>query len=79
MQQISEEHKQLEITGDILTNIFRNQNSYTIKLTGFEKIAFTYVDAIKQINIRYGLIYTKIGSPSDGLTKPKNKKFYVDF
>ena len=30
MQQIREEHKQLEINRDILTNKLQNQNSHTI-------------------------------------------------
>ena len=47
MQQIREEHKQLEIQRDILTNIIKNQNSQSINLTEFENKAFINVYAIK--------------------------------
>ena len=67
MQQISEEHKQLEINRDLLTNILKNQNSHTVNLTEFENITLIYVYALKQINTRYGSNYTIIGSLSDEL------------
>ena len=38
MQQIREEHKQLEKDRDIPRNILKNPNSHTINLIDFEKI-----------------------------------------
>ena len=35
MQQIRDEHKQLEISRDLLRNILKNQNSHTVNLTEF--------------------------------------------
>ena len=69
MQQIREEHKQYEINRDLLGNILRNQNSHTIHLTEFENITLIYVYALKQINTRYGMKYTIIGSISDELNE----------
>ena len=48
MQQIRDEHKQLEINRDLLTNILKNQNSLTINTTEFEKNTLIYVYALKQ-------------------------------
>ena len=67
MQQIREEHKQLETNTDLLTNILKNQNSHTVNLTEFENNTLIYVYALKQINTRYGRNYTIIGSISDEL------------
>ena len=67
MQQIRDEHIQLEINSDLLTNILRNQNSLTNNLTEFENNILIYVYALKQINTRYGRNYTIIGSISDEL------------
>ena len=67
MQQIREEHKQLEINRDLLTNILKNQNSHTVNLTEFENNTLIYVYALKKINTRYGRNYTIIGSISDEL------------
>ena len=67
MQQIRDEHKQLEIIRDLLGNILKKQNSHTINLTEFEINTFVYVCALKQINTRYGRNYTIIGSISDEL------------
>ena len=69
MQQIRDEHKQLEINRDLLGNILKNQNSHTINLTEFENNTLIYVYALKQINTRYGRNYTIIGSLSDELNK----------
>ena len=69
MQQIRDEHKRLEINRDILWNVLKNQNSYTITLTELENNTLIYVYALKQINTRYGLNYTIIGSLSDELNK----------
>ena len=69
MQQIREEHKQLEINRDILANILKNQNSHTINLTEIENKTFIYVYAHKQINKRYGMNYTIIGFISDELNE----------
>ena len=67
MQQIREEHRQLEINRDLLTNILKNQNSHTINLTEFKNNTLICVYALKQINTRYGMKYTIIGSISDEL------------
>ena len=67
MQQIREEHRQLEINRDLLTNILKNQNSHTINLTEFENNTLIYVYALKQIITRYGRNYAIIGSLSDEL------------
>ena len=69
MQQIRDEHKQLEINRDILSNILKNQNSHTINLTELENNTLIYVYALKQINTRYGPNYTIIGSLSDELNE----------
>ena len=69
MQQIRDEHKRLEINRDILSNVLKNQISYTINLTELENNTLIYVYALKQINTRYGLNYTIIGSLSDELNK----------
>ena len=69
MQQIRDEHKQLEINRDLLTNILKNQNSHTINLTKFENNTLIYVYALKQTNTRYGMNYTIIGSISDELNE----------
>ena len=37
MHQIREEHKQLEVNSNILSNIKKNQNSHTINITEIEK------------------------------------------
>ena len=67
MQQIRDEHKQLENNRNLLGNILKNQNSHTISLTEFENNTLIYVYALKQINTRYGWNYTIIGSISDEL------------
>ena len=67
MHQIRDEHKQLEINRDLLTNILKNQNSHTVNLTEFENHTLIYVYALKEINTRYGRNYTIIGSLSDEL------------
>ena len=67
MQQIREEHKQLEINRDLLTNILKNQNSHTINLTELENNTHIYLYALKKTNTRYGRNYTFIGSISDEL------------
>ena len=69
MQQIRDEHKQLENNRDLLGNILRNQNSYTINLTELENNTLIYIYALKQINTRYGMNYTFIGSVSDELNE----------
>ena len=69
MQQIREEHKQLEINRDLLTNILKNKNSHTINLTEFENNTLIFVYALKQINTRYVKNYTIIGSLSDELNE----------
>ena len=69
MQQIKEEHKQLEINRNILTNKFINQNSHTINPREFKNNTLFYVHAPKQINTRYGLNYTKTASFSDELNE----------
>ena len=69
MQQIREEHRQLEINRDILANILKNQNSLTTNPTEFENNTLIYVYALKQINTRYGPNYTIIGSLSDELNE----------
>ena len=69
MQQVREEHKQLEINGDSLTNISKNQKSHNINLTDFVNNTLIYVYALKQINTRYGLNFTKIGCLSDELNE----------
>ena len=67
MQQIRDDHKQLEINRNLLGNILKNQNSHTINLTEFENNTLIYVYALKQICTRYGRNYTIIGSISDEL------------
>ena len=69
MQQIREEHRHLEINRHILSNILKNQNSHTINLTELENKTLIYVCALKEINTRYGLNYTIIGSLSDELNE----------
>ena len=69
MQQIRDEHKQLEINRDLLTNILKKQNSHTVNLTEFENHTLIYVYALKQINTQYGRNYTIIGSISDELNE----------
>ena len=72
MQQIRDEHKQLEINRDLLTNILKNQNSHTINLIEFEKNTLINVYALKKINTRYGRKNTIIGSLSDELNEEVN-------
>ena len=48
MQQIRDEHKQLEINRDLLSNILKNQNSHTINLTELENGTLIYVYALKK-------------------------------
>ena len=72
MQQIREEHKQLENDRDIPRNIFKNQNSHTINITEFGKNTPIYVYALKQLNTQYWLSYTNIGSLSDELNEQAN-------
>ena len=80
MQQIREEHKQFEINSDLLGKILRNQNSHTINLTEFENNTLIYVYALKQINTRYGMNYTIIGSISDELNEQtKLFQFWSNF
>ena len=67
MQQIRDEHKQLEINRDLLSNILKNQNSHTINLTELENGTLIYVYALKKINTCHGRNYTIIGSISDEL------------
>ena len=67
MQQIKDEHKQLEINRDLLTNILKNQNSHSINLTELENGTLIYVYALKKINTCHGRNYTIIGSISDEL------------
>ena len=67
MQQIRDEHKQLEINRYLLGKILENQNSHTINLTEFENTTPIYVYALKQLKTRYGRNYTIIGSISDEL------------
>ena len=62
MQQIRDEHKQLEINRDLLSNILKNQNSHTINLTELENGTLIYVYALKKINTCHGRNYTIIGS-----------------
>ena len=69
MQQIIEEHRQLEINRDLLTNILKNQNAHTINLTEFKNNTLIHVYALKQLNTRYGRNYTIIGSISDELNE----------
>ena len=69
MQQIRDEHKQLENNRDLLTNILKNQNSHTINLTELENGTLIYVYALKKINICHGRNYTIIGSLSDELNE----------
>ena len=69
MQEIREEHRHLEINRDILSNILKDQNSHTINLTKLENNTLIYVNALKEINTRYGLNYTIIGSLSDELNE----------
>ena len=69
MQQIRDEHEQLEINRDLLTNILKNRNSHTINLTEFENNTLIYVYALKQINTRYGRNYAITGSLSDELNE----------
>ena len=69
MQQIREEHKKLEINRDILSNKLKNQYSHTINLTEFEHNTLIYAYAPKQINTRYGLSYTILGSLSDEINE----------
>ena len=69
MQQIRDEHKQLEINRDLLTNILKNQNSHTINLTELENGTLIYVYALKKINTCHGRNYTIIGSLSDELNE----------
>ena len=74
MQQIRDEHRQLEINRDLLSNILKKQNSNTIDITELENHTLIYVYALKQINTRYGRNYTTIGSLSDELNI-ENKLF----
>ena len=67
MQQIRDEHKQLEINRDLLSNILKNKNSHTINLTELENGTLIYVYALKKINTCHGRNYTIIGSISDEL------------
>ena len=69
MQQIRDEHRQLEINRDLLTNILKNQNSHTINLTELENGTLIYVYALKKINTCHGRNYTIIGSLTDELNK----------
>ena len=69
MQQIRDEHKQLEINRDLLSNILKNQNSHTINLTELENGTLIYVYALKKINTCHGRNYTIIGSISDELNE----------
>ncbi len=66
-QQIRDEHKQLEINRDLLTNILKSQNSHTVNLAEFENHTLIYVYALNQINTRYGRNYTIISSLSEEL------------
>ena len=56
MEQIREEHKQLEFNRDHLTNILKNQNSHTVNLTEFENNTLIYFYALKQIHDKEGII-----------------------
>ena len=76
MQQIRDEHKQLEIIKDILAKILKNRNSHTINPTEFEKNTLKFVYALKQINTHYGMNYTTIGSISDDLNEAKLFQFW---
>ena len=67
VQQIREEHKQLETIRDILRNIFKKKKTYTINLTEFEISTLTHVYALEQISARYGSSYTFNASLSDEL------------
>ena len=69
MQQIREEHKQLEINRDILSNLLKSKSSHTINLTEFENNSLIFVYALKQTNTRYGRNYTIIGFLSDELNR----------
>ena len=69
MEKIREEHKQLEVNRDLLSNILKNQNSHTNNLTELENGTLIYVYALKKINTRYGSNYTIIGSISDELNE----------
>ena len=69
IQQIREKHKQLEINRDLIEKILRNQNSHTMNLTEFENNTLIYIYALKQINTRYGMNYTFVGSVSDDLNE----------
>ena len=69
MQQIRDEHKQLEINRDLLSNILRNQNSHTNNLTELENGTLIHVYALKKINTCHGRNYTIIGSISDELNE----------
>ena len=69
MQQIRDEHRQLEINRDLLTKILKNQNSHTINLTELENGTLIYVYAMKKINTCHGKNYTIIGSISDELNE----------
>ena len=69
MQQIRDEHRQLEINRDLLRNILKNQNSHTINLTELENGTLIYVYAMKKINTCHGKKYTIIGSISDELNE----------
>ena len=69
MQQIREEHKQLEINRDILSNLLKSKSSHTINLTEFEKNTLIFVYTLKQTNKRYGRNYTNIGFLSDELNR----------
>ena len=69
MQQIRDEHKQLEINRDLLTNILKKQNSHTINLIDFENNTLIYVYALNKMNTRHGRNYTIIGSLSDELNE----------
>ena len=69
MQQIREEHKQLEINRDILAEMLKNQNSHTINLAEFENNTLIYVYALKKVKTRYGMTYTIVASISDELNE----------
>ena len=69
MEKIREEHKQLEINRDLLSNILKNQNSHTINLTELENGTPIYVYALRKINTRYGSNYRIIGSISEELNE----------
>ena len=79
MQRIREEHRQLDINRDILSNLKETHNSHTINLTEVENNTLIYVYALKEKNTRYGLNYTFIGSLSDELNeRTKLFQFWSD-